>query len=39
MGPANTKLQVKLDKPNGTSRTEPLEIGVATKDSFEFDTL
>ena len=39
MGPANTKLQVKLDKPNGASLTKPLEIGVATKDSFEFDTL
>ena len=37
MGPANTKLQVKLDKPNGASLTEPLEIGV--KNSYEFDTL
>ena len=28
---------MKLDKPNGASLTEPLEIGV--KNSYEFDTL
>ena len=32
MGAANTKLQVKLDKPNGLSSTAPLEIGVTGTD-------
>ena len=39
MGAANTKLQVKLDKPNGLSSTAPLEIGVTGKDTYEFTTL
>ena len=39
IGAAGTKLQVKLDKPNGTSVTEPLEIAVAGKDSHEFTLL
>ena len=39
IGAAGTKLQVKLDKPNGTSVTEPLEIAVSGKDSHEFTLL
>jgi len=39
IGAAGTKLQVKLDKPNGTSDTWPLEIAVSGKDSHEFTLL
>ncbi|WP_454988193.1 T9SS type B sorting domain-containing protein [Capnocytophaga leadbetteri] len=39
IGASGTKLQVKLDKPNGTSVTEPLEIAVSGKDSHEFTLL